>query len=209
GFALAAWSTRVLVSLAPTSTPGIESAGVNSWVLGYTLALAMVTGVLFGLFPALGMSKPDLNESLKESGRSSSEGSHSHKVRGVLVSIEFALALVLVISAGLMIKTIMAMQKVDLGFNPNHVLTMRIPLHGIKYKEPQRQVQFWQQLLAHLQTLPGVQYASISRGVPIDGWDGEGFVTADNPNPPLGDNPDGNYVVVAPQYFRALGIPLA
>ncbi len=212
GVVLAAWGTTVLVAMSPSillqMSPGLESVGINLRVLSYALGLALATGLLFGLVPAYGTSNPDLNESLKEGGRSFTESSRRHRARGALVVSEFALAVTLLVGAGLMIRTLVHAHQVDLGFNPEHVLTMKVPLRGPRYKEPSRQVEFFPQLVARIQVLPGVEAVSVSRGLPMEGWDGMDFVTEDNPNPPPGDVPDANYIVIGPDYFRAMGIRL-
>lgn len=212
GIVLAAWGTTALVALTPPillqMSPGLESAGISSRVLCYSLGLALTTGLLFGLLPAYGTSKTDLNESLKEGSRNCTESSRSHRVRGALVVTEFALAVALLVGAGLMIRTLAHLHQVDLGFNPDNVVTLRVPLRGPRYKEPARQVEFFQQLVARIEALPGVRSASVSRGLPMEGWAGMEFFTQENPNPPPGEQPDANYLVVSPHYFHTMGIPL-
>ncbi len=212
GVLLAALGTKALVGLSPAIlfklAPGLDSSGINARVLVYTFVIAVGTGLLFGLAPALGSSKSDLNESLKEGGRSSTEGLRGPRLRHLLVTCEFALALVLLAGAGLMTKTLLALGHLDLGFNPKNVLTLRVPLFGSRYQDPEQRVGFFRELLARIEALPGVQSASISRGLPISGWSGQPFVTQENPNPPPGEVPAANYVVIGPQYFRTMEIPL-
>jgi putative ABC transport system permease protein len=107
-----------------------------------------------------------------------------------------------------MMKTLVHLRRVDIGLDPENLLTMKVPLEGPQYHDERRQVEFFQQLLARVEALPGVQAASVTRGVPIYGWAGWSFVTADHPNPPAGETPDANYVVTGPHYFRTMGIPL-
>lgn len=208
GLLLAGSAVRALASLAPEDTFGIANAGLNLTVLAYTLGLAVLTSLLFGLLPALGLSKPDLNEALKESGRNTSESPRAKALRKALVSAEFALSLALLVGSGLMIKTIAFLRDINPGFNPNHVVTMQLFLDSPRFKTPGSHVQFLKKLLDRLQSLPGVQYASVSRGIPFEGWSGNDFVTLENPHPPMSDMPDGNAVRVGTQYFQALGIPL-
>lgn len=208
GLLLAGAAVRALVSLAPEDTFGIANAGLNHTVLGYTLVLAIVTSVVFGLLPALGLSKPDLNDALKESGRSTSEGPRANAIRKALVSAEFALSLALLIGAGLMMKTILYLRDINPGFNPNHLVTMQLFLDSPRYKPPGSHVQFFKKLLNRVQSLPGVQYASVSRGIPFEGWSGNGFVTPENPHPPMRDLPDANPIMVGPNYFSAMSIPV-
>jgi putative ABC transport system permease protein len=129
-------------------------------------------------------------------------------LRDLLVICEFGLALSLLVGAGLMIKALEHLRGVDIGLNPNHLLSFKVPLETTAYRDPQRQVKFFGQLLNQIEAIPGVEAATVSRGIPMYGWAGWGFVTADNPNPPAGDVPDANYVVIAPHYFQTMQIPL-
>src|ERR1700730_10326702 len=208
GLALAIWGSEILVRLSPPETLHVEGAGISTFVLFFTIVVALGTGITFGLAPALNASTSNMHESLKESGRSSTNSAKGRRLRDALVVCEFGLALALLVGAGLMIKVLMHLRGVDIGFNPNNLLTVKVPLEGPQYDKPLRQVEFFQQLLGRIETLPGVETVTISRGVPMSGWAGWNFVTADHPNPPAGEVPDANYVVVAPDYFRTLQIPL-
>jgi putative ABC transport system permease protein len=214
GLLVAPWVVRVLAAVSGSSALGLwgnadlADVTVNGGVLAFTMIVTLATGIIAGLAPALGTSRPDLNRSLKEGGRSASEGVHRHRLRSLLVVSEFALALILLAGAGLMIRTLILLGRVDLGFDPHNVLTMRIPLLGPRYKDQRTQAEFFTELLARVKTLPGVQWASVTRGLPVEGWEGWGFVTEDNPSLPPDETPDANYQVVAPDYFRAMGIPL-
>ena len=207
GLALAAGGSEILIRQFPDTWLG-ESAGISAQVLLFTLAVALGTGILFGLVPALAASKPNLHESLKESGRASSGGRKKRRLRDFLVVGEFGLALALLAGAGFMIKALAHLQRVELGFNPENVLSLKVPLQGPQYSAPQRQVEFFQRLLGRIEVLPGVEAATISRGVAMGDWAGWNFLTADNPNPAAGEVPDANYVVIGPRYFRTLQIPL-
>jgi len=214
GLLVAVWGVGILTSVAgqralgPWASVSLEDVAINGPVLAFTLLLALATGIVFGLAPAFAASSPDLNQSLKEGGRGSSEGAGRHRLRSALVISEFALALALLAGAGLMIRTLVDLGKVDLGFNPENVLTFRVPLLGPRYEDQRRQQEFLTRLLERLKTIPGVQWASVARGLPVGGWDGWGFVTEDNPTPPPNQIPDANYQVVGPEYFRSVGIPL-
>ncbi|MGA2988070.1 MAG: ABC transporter permease [Terriglobia bacterium] len=212
GVLIAAGGTKVLVALSPSAlflvAPGLNAAALNGGVLSFVLLLTLATGFLFGLAPALGMSRPDLTESLKGSGRGASESGRGHRVRGFLVTAEFALAFVLVIGAGLMIGTLVRITHFNLGFNPHNVLTLRIPLRGPQYREQRTQARFFEQLLGRVDALPGVVGASVSRGLPIEGQNGMDFVIEENPTPRPEETPAANYQVVASDYFRTMGIPL-
>lgn len=208
GLLLAGWGSGILVRLSPPGTPGIEGAGINGLVLLFAMLMALGTGITFGLAPALHTSQIHLSETLKESGRSSGKGVKRGRLRDTLVVCEFALALTLLFGAGLMIRTLVHLNRVELGFNPENLVTMKVPLEGPQYDNERKQAQFFQELLTRIKVLPGVQAASITRGIPMDGWAGWNFITADNPYPPAGEVPDANYVVVGQDYFRTMGIPL-
>jgi putative ABC transport system permease protein len=207
GLLLAPWASRILVRLSPPDAAQVEGTGINGMVLLFTLALALGTGIIFGLALALGAAGSQINESLKQSGRGPGGGAKDRKLRDLLVICEFGLALGLLVGAGLMIEALTHLHRVDIGFNPNNLLTLKVPLEGPQYKEPQHQVEFFRELLSRIEALPGVEFATVSRGVPMRGWAGWGFVTADNPHPPAGQVPDANYLVVGPHYFRTLRIP--
>jgi putative ABC transport system permease protein len=208
GLLLAGWGSELLASLSPPGTPGLEGAGINSLVLLFAILVGLVTGITFGLVPGLQASKTQVSETLKESGQSSGKSAKRGLLRDTLVVCEFSLALTLLFGAGLMIRTLVHLTRVDLGFNPENVVTMKVALQGTQYDDQRKQLQFFRQLLPRIEALPGVQAASVTRGVPMNGWAGWNFVTADNPNPPPGEVPDANYVVVGPDYFRTMGIPL-
>jgi putative ABC transport system permease protein len=208
GLALAPWASRILVRLSPPDTPPIESGGIGGIVLLFTAALAVGTGIVFGLAPALGTTKRNVNDSLKESGRSSSTGVSDRRLRDLLVIAEFGLSLALLVGAGLMIKALTHLHSVDIGFNTENLLTLKLSLQGPQYKSPEKQAQFFHELLSRIDAQPGVESAALSRGIPMRGWAGWSFVTADNPHPAAGEVPDANYIVVSPDYFRTMQIPI-
>jgi putative ABC transport system permease protein len=208
GLVLAIWGAGILVRLSPPGTPGLEGAGINGFVLLFTIVVAIGTGIAFGSAPALHAAKCNVHDSLKESGRKSTTTAEGRKLRDALVVAEFGLALSLLLGAGLMVEALMHLRGVEIGFNPNNLLTLEVPLQGPHYEQPFRQVEFFQQLLSRIAARPGVEAATISRGIPMNGWAGWNFVTAEHPNPPAGEVPDANYVVVAPDYFRTMQIPL-
>jgi len=210
GLLLASWGVSLLVALAPPDTPGLAQTAVNAGVLAFTLALSVATGVAFGLAPALGASKVDLNHSLKESGRGSTGGKRQYRLRGLLVSAEVALALVLLVGAGLLIRTFVVLNRVDLGFDPHSVLTLRIALLGPRYEDRSRQTQFFRSLLRNVSSLPGVVSVAVldGGGLPPDGGSGDDFLIVGRPVPPPSEAPDAVYRVISPDYFRTMGISL-
>ena len=211
GLGLAWYGTRAVVSLAPeylvNSAPGLDGALLDLRVLAFTLAVSVATALLFGLAPALQGAKPQLAETLKETSRGTLDP-RKGRFRSVLVVSQIALAMVLLVGAGLMIRTLTALRNVGLGLDPDHVLTLRVPLAGDRYEDPQAIAAFWSRVVESVAALPGVESVSVSRGVPIDDWAGQFFTIADRPNPPAGQVPDANYVVAGPDYFKALRIPL-
>ena len=203
---------KALAALAPASmlqsAPGLASGAGDLRVLAFSLLIMFATGLVFGLAPALYGSRLDLNMALKDEGRCSSQSRHSRRVRKALVISEVALAIVLLIGAGLMVRTLAELSSVSLGLNPANVLTLRVQFSGERYNNPQSRVEFWRRVVAEVQNLPGVSSASVARGVQIGDWSGQWFVTAEQPTPAAGQIPDANYVVAGPDYFRTLQIPL-
>ncbi|HEY6290899.1 MAG TPA: ABC transporter permease [Terriglobia bacterium] len=210
GLLLASWGVKLLVALAPGDTPGLDQASLNLGVLAFTLVLSAATGIAFGLAPALGASQFDLNHALKESSRGSTGGARQHRLRGLLVSSEFALALVLLVGAGLLIRTFAALNRADLGFDPHNVLTLRVALEGPGYAERSREAEFFRNLVHNVGSLPGVvSVAALNGGgLPPDGGNGDSFQIAGRPTPPPNEMPDAVYRVISPDYFRTMGIPL-
>jgi putative ABC transport system permease protein len=212
GVLLASGLCKGLAALAPDTllraAPDLAAGTANVRVLGFAMLTLIATTFLFGLAPALQSAKPKVIETLKEAGRSSLQSPQSRRFRSALVVSEIALALVLLVGAGLMVRTLAELIHVNLGFNPKNILTLRAPLSGDRYKEPRSRAQIWEHVVARVEALPGVEAASVSRGLPITGWSGQYFTTADNPNPPAGQVPDANYVIVGPDYFRTMQIPL-
>jgi putative ABC transport system permease protein len=212
GVWLASVGCKALAAIAPPlllrSAPGLSAGAADLWVLAFALVTAVVTTFLFGLFPAIQSAQPQLTEALKESGRSSLQSPRSRRFRNALVVSEVGLAVVLLVGAGLMVRTLAQLSGLNLGFDPAHVLTMHVPLSGDRYEQPQARADFWQRVVAAVKALPGVEAASASRGLPIGDWSGQFFATSDDPNPPAGHVPDANYVIAGPDYFRTLQIPL-
>ena len=205
GVLLASWACKGLAALAPQfllkSAPGLAGGAADWRVLAFALLTILATTVLFGLAPALQSARPHLTETLKETRPQLLQSPRSRRFRSVLVVSEIALAMVLLVGAGLMVRTLAQLSRVNLGFNPAHVLTLRVPLSGDRYKQPQAQVEFWEHVVAAVEALPGVESASVSRGLPIGDWAGQFFTTSDQPNPPAGQVPDANYVVAGPGLF--------
>ena len=209
GLALAKWGMDLLLTLAPRDLPRLNNVSLDGRALAFTATITLLTGVIFGLVPALQSSKPNLNETMKDAGRGSTEGGRRQRIRSTLVVLEVATALVLLVGAGLMIKSFWQLQKVDPGFNPDNALTVQVSLPKTKYPEESQQVAFFQQLIERVATLPGVQSAGAGHVVPLSGND---FVLAFeiDGRPPLqpGVTQSTNYYSVSADYFKAMGIPL-
>jgi putative ABC transport system permease protein len=214
GVLLATWGCKGMAALAPkyllNSAPGLANGAADGRVLAFSLAIVVATTLLFGLAPALQSSNSELTESLKETGRGGGQTRSSRQFRNALVVCQVALAVVLLAGAGLMVRTLSMLSRFEMGVSTQNVLTMGVPLSGERYNQPQTVVDFWQRVVAGVKALPGVESASVSRGLPVDGWAwaGQFFTTAENPNPQAGQVPDANYIVAGPEYFQTLQIPL-
>ena len=208
GLAFAPLASRILVLLTPPDAPHVEGIAINGLVMMFTAGLALGTGGVFGLAPMFSSGRVNVNESLKDTTRATSGGARDRRFRDLLVVGEFGLSLALLAGAGLMIKALTHLHHVDLGFNPDHLLTVKVPLRGPQYEPAEKQAQFFYDLVSRIGALPGVESASLSRGVPVLDWDGQYFVTAENPHPAAGEVPDANYVCVGPRYFKTMQIPI-
>jgi putative ABC transport system permease protein len=209
GLLLAVVGLKALVALSPADIPRLDQTGIDLRVLGFTLAVSLLTGLIFGLVPALQASRPDLNDSLKDGGRGSTGGIRGMRVRNLLVVSEIALSLVLLVGAGLLIRSFMRLQQFDLGFNPNNLLTMRIQLPGSKYRDGNQVATFYQQLLQRLEAVPGVQSAGAISSVFLDDTpNSTNFSIEGRPVATGVESIEVPFDSVSPSYFRVMGIPL-
>ncbi|MGH9430810.1 MAG: ADOP family duplicated permease [Terriglobia bacterium] len=218
GLILAVWGHSLLASSiallprslgSPSVMARIASVGVDRFVLAFTLVVSLLTGIVFGLAPALQASRPDLNETLKEGGRTSSTGLGRGRVRSALVVGEIAVSLILLIGAGLLVRSLVSLSRVNPGFNPESVLTMNVNLPELRYQTKNQMIAFEQQSLQRLEALPGVRSVGWVVGLPLGTGDMRirGDVTVEGqPTSPRGVLP--SKLVVAGDYFRALGIPV-
>jgi predicted permease len=223
GLALSFWGIKAFVTLAPQWYPQAREITMDARVLGFTLAISVLTGIMFGLAPALRASQIQLIESLKEGGRSSSAG-RRHHTRSIFVVAEVALALVLLISAGLMMNTFLRVLHASPGFRSDRVLTLEFRLTGAKYLDsssmektgfdtvtPQVDI-FCQQVLERVKALPGVEAAALIDWLPMSEDRGDnpsrGFTIAGRPAPLGGEKPNAFYSAISPDYFRVMQIPL-
>lgn len=205
---LAIYGTNLLVAFKPDNLPRLSEIGVDGRVFVFTLGISLLTGLVFGLLPAWSASRSGLGEALKEGGRSASSGRGRQRLRSTFVVIELAVALVLLVGAGLLIRTFWKLRSVEPGFNPDHLITMRVILPENRYKEVAPQTRFRTQVLAGINTLPGIHAAIISE-LPLSGdaLDHE-FVIEHRPPIAPGDEPSLESRSVLGDYFKVMQIPL-
>jgi putative ABC transport system permease protein len=210
GLALALWGVDVLVAFSPKELHTLtEKIRVDNWALAFTFMVSLMTSGIFGIAPALEASRSHVSETLKEGGRGGSAGSRSRRVRNLFVVSEVALALVLLVSAGLMIKSFLRLQSVNPGFNPENVLTMRVQLTSARYDQDAKKTEFFNQLIDRVRTLPGVRSASGIAWLPFTGLAAATrFSIVGQPAPAPGQSPATEVRVVHPNYFATMGIPL-
>jgi putative ABC transport system permease protein len=211
GLGLAYWGIQALVAISPRDLVNLQGVGLNLTVLGWTLAVSLLTGLVFGVAPALEATRVDLNDSLKEGGKGAGgQSARSRGLRSALVVAEVALALVLLASAGLMVKSFGRLRQINTGFDTENVLTMVLRLPGAKYKEDPQYIAFFNQALERIRALPGVTSAGMVNYLPLYGGLGSAtdFVIAGLPAPPPGEEPVANVRVADSGYFGAMRIPL-
>ena len=222
GLLLAVWGTDLLMRVVPSRIPVPNAADavllpkihVDAKVVLFTLVVSLLTGIVFGLVPAFQGARCDVNESLKEGGRGLLAGREAHRARAALVIGEAALAVVLVIGAGLMIKSFWRLLEANPGFNPQHLLTLRIKLPNdtkdSKYREPQQRALTFQQFLGNVAALPAVRSAALTEIIPLsqDDMDMGRFIVKEAPPSVPGEAPAADFRDVSSSYFGTMGIPI-
>ncbi|HWN43841.1 MAG TPA: ABC transporter permease [Thermoanaerobaculia bacterium] len=209
GLALAAAGVRLLVALQPPGIPRLDEIGVNAAVVAFSLLLAFLTGSFIGAFAALRYGSPDLVPALKEGGRGGTAGRARHRARQVLVVTQVALALVLLVGAGLMVRSFWGMVNVDSGVDPGGVLTIQLNLPEAEYGPYARAARFYTQLLERVRAIPGVAQAGTNTILPLSGVNStSSHVVEDHPLPPDVLPPMLGTRFVSPGYFESLGIPV-
>ncbi|HET9529866.1 MAG TPA: ABC transporter permease, partial [Blastocatellia bacterium] len=208
GLAIALAGVRVILSMIPVAMPFWMKIEIDPVVVAYTFAAGIITGVVFGLAPAFQSTRLNLNESLTEGGKGSSAGGRS-RVRNLFAVSEIALAVVLLIGAGLMVKSFRALQSADPGFDARNLLTLQLSLPRAKYSGADEWVGFQHQLIERVRGLGGVRTAALVSNLPIGGsnW-GKSFSVEGHPEPESGLLPVASYRVVGPGYFSTLGTAL-
>jgi predicted permease len=207
GLLLAYLGVEVLVRYNHFDIPRMQEVSIDGRVLIFTVLTSLLTGLCFGLAPALHASKPDLNDALKEGGRSGAEGRGRERTRNLLVISEIALSLVLLAGTGLMIRTFLRLQDVSLGFNPEDVITMRLSLPPLQYAEGQQVTNFYQQLVERIKTLPGVRSAAVASQLPLSESMSNSSFEVENRRLETGSDIADCSMITA-DYFRAMEIPL-
>jgi putative ABC transport system permease protein len=209
GLLFAYWGTKGLVTLVGStfSTHALDSASIDANVLGFTLAVSLAVGILAGLAPALGASRLDLNDTLKEGARGLTGNRRRNRIRGTLVVAEIALALVLLIGAGLMLKSFVLLQRVNPGFDPENVLTMNLAIGGKRYAKTSARAPFVEEVLNRIQQIPGVQSAAVVTDLPLTDNNDSLEISIEGRADPK-PKPIVNFNVIGPGYLRTLGIPL-
>jgi putative ABC transport system permease protein len=210
GVLLAYWLIKLLVLVAPRDIPRIEEVGLNVTVLLFSLAVTLLTGIIFGLVPALAVSRPDLNQILSEGGSKISGERSGLRTRSALVIAEVAVTVVLLIGATLILRSFVNLSNVDLGFDPHNVLTMHLRVQGSRYGRPEARREFYRLLIERLEAQPGVVAASAVLIRPMEGavgWDTP-FMLEGQAEAEARKNRVPNFEAVTPHYFRTFGIPI-
>ncbi len=212
GLVIAQWTLHVVRMMNPGNIPRLDDIAIDGAVLAFTFGISVVTGVLFGLAPAWRAMKLDLSISLKAGGRSgqSDGGMHlaRHRLRGLLVVSELALSLMLLVGAGLLIRSFVRLQSVPPGFTTDHVLSMNIWATGPQYREEKAAIQFFQEIADRITHLPGVRIQGLVSGLPLTGSIGWGGIHVEGYVPPPGRELQVDTRIASTDYFRAMDIPL-
>jgi putative ABC transport system permease protein len=208
GLLLAYGGIRLLTHHYFENIPLVGQSNLGERVLFFTLMLSLLTGVLFGLAPALGATRTDLNGTIKEGGQSGMGGVRHNRIRDLLIVFEVAMAMVLLIGSGLMLKSLWNLSTVDAGFQRNNILTFDLSLPGSRYNEAQSRVTFFRRLLSRLETLPGVSAAGANRYFPLRDRQFSNPIYLEGQPVPEGQESVVQYGGITSGYFRALGIPV-
>jgi len=208
GLLLAWWGTEALLRLIPEDVPRLAEINIDRWVFGFTLLISVVTGIVFGLAPALQASKIELTEAMKEGGRGAGDGGGRGRLRGALVVAEIAIALVVLIGAGLLLQTFRKLQRVDLGYDTSRVLTASVELPDARYPKTEQAAAFYRTLLERVKALPGVEGASAIAPQPLSGDIFSISFEIEGRNIPKSDHPSSHFRSVSPDYFSVMKIPV-
>jgi putative ABC transport system permease protein len=206
GLLLATWGVDFLKTLSPADMPRMQDVRLDGRVLVFTLLVSLLTGLVFGLIPALRAARADQNEALKEGGRGG-EGLRRNRLRSALVVAEVASAMTLLVGAGLLIKSFVRLQRVNLGFDPHQVLTLRVELPDARYREARQIINFNQEFLRRVERLPGVRSAAMVFKLPLGGSDASTTFEVEGQPPDKSRPLSAGARISTPGYFHTLGIP--
>ena len=210
GLLVAWWSVHLLLAASPLDIPRLKEIGLDRSVLAFTAIISILTGVIFGLAPALQASRADLQDALKESARNAGAGAARNRVRAALVVLEVALSLVLLVGAGLLGKSFLLLSEVRPGFEPEHVLSTDLSLAKSKYPKPEQQQAGFAEIVKRSASIPGVEAAAVIYPLPFGGDStSDTFLIAGRPALRPEDKPSSNHRTISPDYFRALKIPVS
>ena len=208
GLILAKLGIKVLLVLKPEAVPRLETVAINKTVLAFTIGVTVIVALAVGLAPAIMATRLDANALLKESGRGVGTGRRRNRLRSLLVVSEIALALVLLIGSGLMIRTYSRLRAIELGFNPDSILTMRISLPLRRYEVGKKRADFFHELLARVKAVPGVAMVSAAQAAPLGGAYPDPIYFEGQPVPPSGQEPNIRLSAVMADFFQVVGNPL-
>ena len=208
GVGMALVGTRLLAALRPRGLPRIENVDIDFMVLALTAGLALLTGLVFGLAPALRLSRPDLAGVMNECGGRTTSGRARQQFRRGLVVVEIAFSVILLVGAGLLLRSFAELRRIDLGFDPSRVLTMRLTPTTVDYAQPADITAFYKELLDRIEELPGVQSAAAVRVLPLSGTIGDWSITIEGQARQPNENPNGDWQVATPGYFETMGLQL-
>jgi predicted permease len=209
GLGVAHFGERFVLAFLANQLPGSVVAGLDWKILGFTACLSLLTGVFAGVLPAVRLAKSDVNQALKQGLGRTDANSGTHAPRSVLVVAEVALSLILLIGAGLMIRSLHQLQSVAPGFESHGVLTMTAAVSQTKFTEPQQEIQFLDQVLQHVRALPGVESAGVADDVPLDnGGSHQPIQIEGQPVVPMAEQPEVDVRVISPGYMRSMRTPI-
>jgi putative ABC transport system permease protein len=208
GIALGQAGTRLLATYSRSNFPQLAEVSMDLRVLAFTLGIAVLSGILFGLAPALQLSRIDLNKALRDEGRGSTGGRARDRARSLLVIAQVALSMILLVGSGLLVRSFMRLRTLSPGFEPKGTLTMQTYLPSSRYPQPQQKIAFYTNALRDLQSVPGVQSAAISTALPVLANHATPYLFEGQPAVALGQRPVELIQSISPDYFKTMGIPL-
>jgi putative ABC transport system permease protein len=208
GLALAAYGVPVLSRAIGADLPGFRPVGVDAGVLVFAAGISLLTAIVFGLAPAIEISRPDLNRVLRDGGWGTTGGARRNRVRHTVLVAQIAFSIVLLIGAGLLLASFRRLQSVNPGFEPQDAITMRVFLPPAKYPGDSQKTQFARELVERLERVPGARAASVSLGLPLASNVMAPFLAEGRPAVAMGERPLAVWNAVTPNYFRTLGIPI-